>query len=823
MSCPVWRVLVLAALLPAVASAQFALPGAKPRLDRYGDPLPEGALARLGSVRLRHGFITYALAFSPDGKVLASGGGGRGLVLWDVATGKARHALAGTGHIYALAFSPDGQRVAGAYEVNRVRLWDVASGREVGSFTGGAGGVPQAIAFSPDGKMLACAGYDGKVHLFDLAAQKEITPLQGHTKGVKALAFSPDSKTLASGGLDNTVRLWDVGNGKERTCLKGHKGYVLQVAFTPDGQTLLTGGEKEGVRFWNVSTGREERFLEAADCSGKLFTLTPDGRTVATGHADGSVRLWDTATGREQRRWAAHPQVVHALALSPDGKLLATGAFDSAVRLWDTRTGGERHRSGGTTSYVSHLAFADGGRSLRVGGRDRVLRRWDWASDAETIETTWPVALEWQSLVSPDGRWRASMKYQADEVLLWERGVAEPRRLGGHKEGATSLAFSPDSRQLATGDGSGTVRFWDCPTGREVNRLETRRTVGALAFSSDGARLATGATAIFGRAPGGEDAIGVWDRKTGARLHTFGLNEEFYSLAFSPDGRWLATAVSFREGGVAIWDLRSGKLHPFPATKPRCECVAFSPDGRWLAWGTGDRESVLRIGELATGREVWQRRGHHTGVTQATFSPDGRLVASAGGDATVLVWGLSGAYREGKRTPVTRPTAELDALWTDLASADAARAFRAVQALGATAPDQAVPFLRERLRPPPAPAEGQVAGWLRDLGSDDFETREKAMRELAVPGAAVAKALRQARQTATDGEVRRRLDTLLGEFEVGRSPDLLRVLRSLSVLEMLATSEARSLAEQLARQYEGVDWLAEEARASARRLARSGP
>jgi RNA polymerase sigma factor (sigma-70 family) len=222
----------------AQSEASSAQPPARPtaepapRTDRYGDPLPPGALARLGSTRLRHGFTTYVLVFAPNGKWLASAGGGRCLCLWDAITGKQLHHFAGALHSSTVAISPDGSLVAGAYEVGRIRLWDTTTGTEVRHLPGSERGVQQALAFSPDGAMLACGGHDSLVRLCDLATGREIRQLRGHRAAVKTLAFSPDGKTLASGSLDKTIRLWDAASGQERMRLSGQTGYVLHVLYS---------------------------------------------------------------------------------------------------------------------------------------------------------------------------------------------------------------------------------------------------------------------------------------------------------------------------------------------------------------------------------------------------------------------------------------------------------------------------------------------------------------------------------------------------------------------------------------------------------------
>jgi RNA polymerase sigma factor (sigma-70 family) len=789
------------------------------RTDRYGDPLPAGAVARLGTVRLRHGFSTYAFAFTPDGKVLASASAGRGLCLWDAATGRELREIEGTTDA-TLAISPDGKLLAGAYEIDKIRLWELKTGRELGEFPGSPDGVPRALAFSPDGTLLASGGHDKLVRLADVAGRREVRQLRGHEDSVLAVAFSPDGKAVASGGLDKTVRLWDAATGRERLRLAGHTKYVLGVAFFPDGKTLASVGEDEAVRLWDVARGTEVRALEAPNTSGAVsLAVAPDGCLLASGHTGGVIRLWDPATGKELRHWQAHAFYrVSALAFSPDGKtLLSGGAGDSSLRLWDPATGQERLPFGGPRNGILWLRFTADGRSVRLGSHDATVRSWDWAADRERVLAAGPVAYLNLSRFSPDGRVRASAHNQKHTVTVWDDPAsAEGRLLGKHDGTIGDLALSADGKLLATGGEGGEVHLWDVPAGKELRAIQAGEVIGSLAFSPDGKTLATGA----GTFRGGQmqsPTIRLWDVATGKAVRALPHGEHVFQLVFSPDGKLLATSGWDRDLGPRLWDLSTGEEIPLPATNAPCDSLAFSPDSRLLAWGSGRRDDRVRVLDVATQQEVLSFRGQHSEIYPLAFAPDGRLLASAGGDSTVLIWDLTGRYQGGRFVPVELSPRDLEDLWNALGAADAARAFRARQTLALGPADRVVALLRERLRPELEADPKQVAAWIPDLASPEFALRQKAVRGLGQLGFQAGPALRTALAAKPSPEARRHIQALLDELEPS-AKEPLRKRRALAVLEQLGTPAAGAVLEQVSKSVPET-FLNQEAKAALDRLA----
>jgi RNA polymerase sigma factor (sigma-70 family) len=801
---------------PPARAAQSA-PGRAAPGDQ--EPLPAGAIARLGTLRFREGSWVRGVALSLDGKTLASVTFD-GVRLWDPATGLQRKwmpveasgglqavalapdgrtvAVGGDSAVYfleatsgkvlhlmaaqrvlSLAFSPDGKTIAAGQLSGGLVVGEAASGKVLAHLRGhqdpdGTAHHTHCLAFSADGRFLAWG--EGPRRIFrDLRAESTTDRDGGHGGDLHAMAFSADGKVLATSGSDRAIRLWDAASGKPLGVLEGHKVVITSLAFSPDGRLLASGSgvplqgngmEPHAVRLWDIAAGKELACLGGHGEGVSAVCFSPDGRVLYSGE-DISIRRWDVAGRKELPVGPGHCGWIGSIAFSPDGKLLATTGSDRTVRLWDTATRQESRVLTGCQTTVDTVAFSPDGRKVACGSRDGHVHLWDAATGKEVA------------------------------VLLV-----------GEKAWEAKAAFSPDGKLLAAGSRDGQIVLSDAATGKEVRRFSrSDEGVMALAFSPDGTRLAVGCINNFKEESG--DLLRLWDVASGREIRRFVAQPEHMirSVAFSPDGRRIACAEW--RGYIHLWDAASGKsLWHTAGRGSRVNAVAFSPDGHMIA-STG-YDDVVGLWETATGALRKQYTGHRGYVEAPCFFPDGKLLATGGWDSTVLLWDI-------RRTEPAAGPVDREALWADLMAAGGAKAYQAILRLSAT-PGPSVRFLRERLRP--AKGHGQRAERLvTDLDSDDFRVREKAAADLEAMGEEAEPALRRALEGKPSAEVRRRAERLLEKMPGTPVPATLRALRAIEVLEYSGTPEARDLLKALAAGYSDARQT-REAKAALVRLSR---
>lgn len=816
--------------------------GQRARTDRYGDPLPPGVRARLGTVRLRA--VMARLGLSPDGKTIITVTGGRLVKSWDAGTGK----------------------------LLQQRELPVRFSSYHESY------------LSSDGRFLIIQeeDFDAPIDIWDVPAGKRLhrlRPPRGQWHPMSAL--SPDGKTLAvgeGGPIKNkrVLRLWDLESGKQRE-LKGHAGTFQNLAFSPDGK-FLAATDGQLVLCWHVAKG--EQLWQAGSSARDSLAFTPDGRTLiaAPDHSSEVWHAWDAATGKpadglklpEGYSWAE-------FAVAPDNRTLVIAQYpgeepDGGVRLWDLRAGKLLHTLNATLNVAGKIGpFFPDGKSFLT--NDGTLQRWELATGRPLLPDTDKMGHRFEVsrvVYSPDGRRLASAAYDRT-IRLWDVAAAKPLHILRHEATslASDLAFTPDGKFLISGGDEGELYVWDTESGKEVRRIplhdpklgEKKQSVWRLHVTPDGQTLI-----VLGYNP--DDSIGLngilsrWDLTTGQRKNRTETppSDGFYS-GFSPDGRTLAShgelldtatgkvRVKLEGGpgylphyaftsdgryvaghrtrteqeamrfttkfeGIQIWESATGRARRLLPTDWVGQ-LAFSPDGRYFV--AADLEG-LRLWEWTTGQVVLKHKAHeqirgsygNSFASCLSFAPDGRSLATGHLDSTILVWTL---------VPSSLPPtdADLPRLWEDLIATDAARAYAASWRL-VDAPKEAMPFLRERLRPvSPAPAE-KVRSLLAELDSADFSKRQASAARLRKLEDRAAGYLNEALKARPSLEMRRRVEELLKSLDEPASGAVLRALRAMAVLERIGTAEARQILKTLAQGMPEAR-VTQEAKASLERLS----
>lgn len=717
---------LVATLLLAMGRCGFAAPVT----DASGDPLPAGAILRLGSVRFHPASATMDLAVSRDGKVVISVG--EQLIAWDAETGKelwrAEPAESGLGFRQTgyggsqIAFSADTSHFYTSGAKNDVLVWNTRSGaRDALSIAN----LPKPRVPSPrndgitsidvtaDGKWLA-VGSDGCVaicnghgELFAVIENKFHGPLKFDNNDRLTFTgdyaygrFSPDGKRLAvvMSGQPKQIRLCEVPNGRELKTIE-LAARLVRLVFSPDGKTIAATERDNAVRLYDVESGERLwsqviKLNNPSENYTSAVAFSPDGRLIVAGATDNGIYLLSPSTGEQVGRFGTgwYPW---AFAFTADSKMLYSSGWDGEIRRWDMAARKQLELPVGQRGSGVVAASPDGRLLGHVDGSE-TIRLVDAKSGAERCAIKLPGTSYSHLAFSPDGQQIAGAGSSGDNVhvAVWNVTDAElvhrwnwPKGRDPHST-AECPRFSPDGSRLAVDVfRQSSAYLWDLTSGQRIAELPHKQVHG-LSFSPDGSTLATA---------GWDSTVRFWDGRTGGLLREFSVAEagqlagdlRMYAVRYAPEGGMIATA--HLDGAVRLWQADDMLLRTQFSVRGRFvyDAMEFSPDGLWLA--TGSMDGHVQLWDPLTGGNVWTRGRHQGMVYTVSFGRDSQTLATGGSEEGVCyLWDL--------RPGEDDSHADFNQLWEHLAGDDSFAAYRAMWAF-ARGGDESTLFLAGKLQP----------------------------------------------------------------------------------------------------------------------------
>jgi WD40 repeat protein len=585
------------------------------------------------------------IAFSPDGNLFASQGMSGELQVWDVSTRRKISSMKFKNNsetATSVTFSPDGKWIAsGTYYDKTVRVWEVTTGREISHMTHNE--AVHSVAFSPDGKSIVSGSGDenGTAIVWDASTGRKISELSREflfKGGISSVVFSPDGQWVISVAQEGPVMgnssskypdhivgivyVWEASTGIEIARMP-HDNIVNSIAVSHNGEWVVSGSNDRTARVWEAATGKEiSRTTHESSVNAVAFS--PDGQRVVSGSSDNTARIWDATTGEEFTR-KIHADSVISVTFTPNGRLAVSGSSDGATRVWDTTSGVDVVRLIGSTATISP--------SGKVVATSYKFSTWIWPTESDINQEILRINKAASSVFSPDNK---TIAVGGIDLQIWDIRTGQEILQIANSENVSAVAFSPNGERLASAGRD--LQIWDVATGQEITRMVYTAGITSIAFSPDGNLIVSG---------GSDNTARVWDVTTGQEISSmkhdvndeYGVEEIVSAVAFSLDGKFVASGGFDRT--VRVWEANTGKEVSRMTLSEPCSSVAFSPNSKLIAAGDWFGNVYVLDISISSGK----RRTFRNGIdweSVVVFSPDGKLIASSGGNNySANIWDVS--------------------------------------------------------------------------------------------------------------------------------------------------------------------------------------